>query len=98
MVPLLRFYFHEEVRQAAVQSLPALLRCAHTAAKTGSYPNADMNYVQHMLNFMWQPFMDAMAKVGAVKAAPFLLHETCEIGYAGLLLTQLKQTCCMCIC
>lgn len=61
MVPLLRFYFHEEVRQAAVQSLPALLRCAHTAANNG---NADMAYVKQMLDYMWQPFMDAMAKVG----------------------------------
>lgn len=63
MVPLLKFYFHEEVRQAAVQSLPALLRCAQMAAKNGNYPGADMGYVKQMLDFMWQPFMDAMAKV-----------------------------------
>eukprot|EP00884_Botryococcus_braunii_P020479 jgi/Botrbrau1/7114/Bobra.0165s0131.1 len=62
MVPLLRFYFHEEVRQAAVQSLPALLRCAQLAAKSGNYPMADMGYVKQMLDFMWGPFMEAMTK------------------------------------
>jgi hypothetical protein len=35
MVPLLKFYFHEEVRRAAVAALPHLLRSAQAAAEKG---------------------------------------------------------------
>ncbi len=65
MVPLLKFYFHEEVRQAAMQSLSPLLRCAHMAAKSGKHLGADMMFVKRMLDYIWQPLMDAMAKVGS---------------------------------
>lgn len=33
MVPLLKFYFHEEVRRAAVSALPHLVRAAQSAAE-----------------------------------------------------------------
>ena len=62
MVPLLRFYFHEEVRQAAVQSLPELLRSAYLAAKTGKH-GATPAVVKQLLDFIWPPLMDAMSKV-----------------------------------
>ena len=45
MLPLLKFYFQEEVRQAAVQCIPDLLRSAYLAAQKGM-PGADANYVQ----------------------------------------------------
>lgn len=35
MVPLLKFYFHEEVRRAAVSALPHLVRAAQAAAEKG---------------------------------------------------------------
>lgn len=35
MVPLLKFYFHEEVRRAATTALPNLLRSAQAAADKG---------------------------------------------------------------
>lgn len=63
MLPLLKFYFHEEVRQAAVQSLPDLLRSAFLAAQKG-LPGADVHYVRRMVDFIWTPLMEAMAKVG----------------------------------
>ena len=61
MLPLLKFYFHEEVRQAAVQAMPELLRSAFLAAEKGR-PGADMGYVKRMLDFIWPPIMEAMAK------------------------------------
>lgn len=64
MLPLLKFYFHEEVRQAAVQSLPDLLRSAFLAAQKG-LPGADADYVRRMVDFIWTPLMEAMAKVCA---------------------------------
>ena len=62
MVPLLRFYFHEEVRQAAVQSLPELLRSANLAAENGLHGATKAN-VKQMLDFFWPQLLDAMAKV-----------------------------------
>lgn len=35
MVPLLKFYFHEEVRRAATSALPNLVRSAQSAAEKG---------------------------------------------------------------
>lgn len=61
MVPLLKFYFHEEVRQAAVQSMPELLRAASLAVAGGKGP--DTGFVKQMLDFIWTPLMEAMHKV-----------------------------------
>ncbi len=61
MVPLLKFYFHEDVRIAAVQSLPELLRAATLAVEKGSSPDPSMP--AQMLDFFWQPLLDAMHKV-----------------------------------
>ena len=62
MVPLLKFYFHEEVRTAAMSILPELLGAAQGAAEAGM-PGASAQYVKQLLDFMWQPFMEAIAKV-----------------------------------
>ena len=72
MLPLLKFYFHEEVRQAAVQAIPDLLRSAFLAAQKGA-PGADRGYVQRMLDFIWGPLHEAMAKVRA--RPPPELHD-----------------------
>ncbi len=74
MLPLLKFYFHEEVRQAAVQSLPDLLRSAFLAAQKG-LPGADVNYVRRMVDFIWAPLMEAMAKVGRLRLPPCLVCQ-----------------------
>lgn len=72
MVPLLKFYFHEDVRIAAVQSLPELLRSATLAVEKGSAPDASMP--RQMLDFFWQPFLDAMHKVCSTIAS----HHTTQ--------------------
>ena len=61
MVPLLKFYFHEDVRIAAVQCMPELLRAATLAVEKGTSPDASMP--AQMLDFFWQPLLDAMHKV-----------------------------------
>jgi hypothetical protein len=68
MLPLLKFYFHEEVRQAAAQAIPDLLRSAYLAAQKG-VPGADLNYVKRMADFIWGPLMEAIGKVGWSAAA-----------------------------
>ena len=62
MLPLLKFYFQEEVRQAAVQSIPDLLRSAYLAAQKGMQ-GADANYVRRMVDFIWGPLVEAIGKV-----------------------------------
>ena len=63
MVPLLKFYFHEEVRQAAVQAVPELLKSVYMAVSEGKAGGADMQYVKQMLDYVWQPLIDSMVKV-----------------------------------
>lgn len=60
MIPLLKFYFHEEVRSAAAQSLPELLRSAVLASKKGQ---AQGSSVKQLLEALWQPLIDAIQKV-----------------------------------
>lgn len=68
MLPLLKFYFQEEVRQAAVQCIPDLLRSAYLAAQKGMQ-GADANYVRRMVDFIWGPLVEAIGKV----LIPYLL-------------------------
>lgn len=63
MVPLLKFYFHEEVRQAAVQAVPELLKSVYMAVSEGKASGADMQYVKQMLDYVWAPLIEAMIKV-----------------------------------
>eukprot|EP00210_Caulerpa_lentillifera_P001229 g1185.t1 len=57
MVPLVKFYYNEEVREAAFQILPGLLECAIEGLNknTGMTPD----FVKQMLEFIWQSIMDA---------------------------------------
>ena len=72
MVPLLKFYFHEEVRQAAVQAVPELLKSVYMAVSEGKAGGADMQYVKQMLDYVWQPLIDSMVKVGQFTSCPSL--------------------------
>lgn len=63
MVPLLRFYFHEDVRTAAVNAMPELLISAVAAVeKQQGSPPPTMAFVQELLAFIWQPLLDSMSK------------------------------------
>ncbi|VVC43442.1 Hypothetical protein CINCED_3A008021 [Cinara cedri] len=55
MVPLLKFYFHDNVRIAAAQSLPCLLECAETRGA---------EYLQHMWTYICPELL------GAIDAEP----------------------------
>lgn len=63
MVPLLKFYFHEDVRIAAVQSLPELLKSAVLAVEAGL--PADASLPAQLLDFVWNPLFEALNKVPA---------------------------------
>mmetsp|Transcript_8735 Transcript_8735/g.11822 ORF Transcript_8735/g.11822 Transcript_8735/m.11822 type:complete len:1130 (+) Transcript_8735:104-3493(+) len=96
MVPLLRFYVHEEVRKAAVTALPELLRGAKLAVEKGiTQPQHDINWVKAMVDYVLEHLPDAVTKepeVEIVSAMLEALHETVDV--AGELLDlnpELKQ-------
>lgn len=60
MVPLLKFWLHEEVRRAAVQTLPELLRSAVLCVEKGSVQ--DPSVVKQLLDYFWPAMMDALGK------------------------------------
>ncbi len=80
MVPLLKFYFHEEVRQAAVQAVPELLKSVYMAVSEGKAGGADMQYVKQMLDYVWQPLIESMVKVGHLTSCPSLWCSTVRAG------------------
>eukprot|EP00967_Tisochrysis_lutea_P051030 scaffold62876_cov20-Tisochrysis_lutea.AAC.7 len=48
MVPLLKFWFHEEVRRAAVQTLPELVRSAALCVEKGNLNGVDANVLKQV--------------------------------------------------
>ena len=95
MVPLLKFYFHEDVRIAAVQCMPELLRAATLAVEKGTSPDASMP--AQMLDFFWQPLLDAMHKVGACSVDSVIVLVLClplaELILAGSVDTPMVFCC-----
>jgi len=78
MVPLLKFYFHEEVRRAAVQSLPQLLRSAQAAAEKG-VTGANADYVLQLLNFIWEPAVLALKREPEPDVQASMLDALAEV-------------------
>eukprot|EP01026_Neomeris_dumetosa_P018002 TRINITY_DN1702_c0_g1_i2.p1 TRINITY_DN1702_c0_g1~~TRINITY_DN1702_c0_g1_i2.p1 ORF type:complete len:847 (+),score=189.15 TRINITY_DN1702_c0_g1_i2:132-2672(+) len=92
MVPCLRFFFHEEVRKAAVQNLPELLKCSLRAVEVGQAPQ---EYVKEVINFMWEPLLDALNKELEVDVEDLILEALDEVvvsaGKQYLTLEQLQK-------
>lgn len=59
IVPLLKFYYNEEVREAAYEILPVLLHSAILAVYKNA--GADINFVRQMLDYIWPNLIDAMS-------------------------------------
>ncbi|XLT24518.1 hypothetical protein HN873_055810 [Arachis hypogaea] len=48
LVPLFKFYFHEEVRKVAVSTMPELLRSAKLAIEKGQSQGRDASYLKFL--------------------------------------------------
>jgi len=59
MIPSLEFYFHEDVRRAAVTCLPDLLRAAKIAVNKGA---KDQTWFHQLVNHIIPPLIAAMEK------------------------------------
>ncbi|MEW5314066.1 MAG: hypothetical protein WDW38_005590 [Sanguina aurantia] len=78
MVPLLKFWFHEDVRRAAVQALPELLNCCVQGVAKG-VAGVDAGIVAALLEFMWEPLMEALGKEPEPSVIASILDSIVEI-------------------
>ncbi|CAD7695704.1 unnamed protein product [Ostreobium quekettii] len=77
MVPLLKFYFHEDVRKAAVQAMPDLLQSVVVAANKSN--GANMPFVKEMLDYIWPNMMQSMSKEMDLDVLTTFLDATSSI-------------------
>ncbi|XWS71068.1 hypothetical protein CRYUN_Cryun03dG0105100 [Craigia yunnanensis] len=62
LVPLLKFYFHEEVRKAAVSAMPELLHSAKLAVEKGMAQGRNETYVKQLSNYIIPALVEALHK------------------------------------
>ncbi|MBA0747815.1 hypothetical protein Gogos_004697 [Gossypium gossypioides] len=62
LVPLLKFYFHEEVRKAAVSAMPELLRSAKLAVEKGMAQGRNETYVKQLSDYIIPALVEALHK------------------------------------
>ncbi|KAL7617550.1 hypothetical protein Lser_V15G02609 [Lactuca serriola] len=62
LVPLLKFYFHEEVRKAAVSAMPELLRSAKLAIEKGLAQGRDGSYIKQLSDYIVPALVEALHK------------------------------------
>lgn len=62
LVPLLKFYFHEEVRKAAVSAMPELLKSAKLAIEKGQAQGRDQSYLKQLADYIVPALVEALHK------------------------------------
>lgn len=62
LVPLLKFYFHEDVRKAAVSAMPELLRSAKLAVEKGLAQGHNETYVKQLTDYIIPALVEAIPK------------------------------------
>ncbi|CAN7005786.1 unnamed protein product [Brassica rapa subsp. trilocularis] len=62
LVPLLKFYFHEEVRRAAVSAMPELMRSAKLAIEKGEAQGRDLSYLKQLSDYIIPNMLEALHK------------------------------------
>jgi hypothetical protein len=97
MVPLLDFYFHEDVRKAAVASLPDILRAGKAGmekrvARDPSNPASgpvDAAYFADLVRFVVPPLVKALHKEPETEVQAAMLESLADCaGVAGALISE----------
>ncbi|KAL9274571.1 Importin-5-like protein [Drosera capensis] len=78
MVPLLKFYFHEEVRRAAVSAMPELLRSAKLAVAKGLAPGRNESYVKQLSDYIIPALVEALHKEPDIDISASMLDSLNE--------------------
>ncbi|PKA62450.1 hypothetical protein AXF42_Ash009336 [Apostasia shenzhenica] len=89
LVPLLKFYFHEEVRKAAVSAMLELLRSAKLAVEKGQAQGRDEPYVKQLSDYIIPALVEALHKEPEVEICATMLDSLNEcVQLAGQLLEE----------
>ncbi|KAI4340588.1 hypothetical protein MLD38_025407 [Melastoma candidum] len=101
LVPLLKFYFHEEVRKAAISAMPELLHSAKFAVEKGVALGRNESYVKQLSDYIVPTLVEALAKepdteicasmLDAVKKCLQISGSLLEESQVRSLVDQLKQ-------
>ncbi|KAF2288199.1 hypothetical protein GH714_004942 [Hevea brasiliensis] len=78
LVPLLKFYFHEEVRKAAVSAMPELLRSAKLAIEKGQSHGRNESYLKQLSDYIIPALMEALHKELEVEICASMLDSLTE--------------------
>lgn len=94
LVPLLKFYFHEEVRKAAVSAMPELLRSAKLAVEKGQSQGRNESYVKQLTDYIIPALLEALHKEPEIDICASMLDALNEsIQICGLLLDESQVRC-----
>lgn len=94
LVPLLKFYFHEEVRKAAVSAMPELLRSAKLAVEKGQAPGRDESYVKQLSDYIIPALVEALHKEPETEICASMLDSLNEcVQLSGPLLDEGQVRC-----
>nr|GEU75259.1 importin-5-like [Tanacetum cinerariifolium] len=78
LVPLLKFYFHEEVRRAAVSAMPELLRSAKLAVEKGQSQGRNESYVKQLSDYIIPALIEALHKEPETEICASMLDAISE--------------------
>ncbi|XP_072990943.1 uncharacterized protein [Typha latifolia] len=94
LVPLLKFYFHEEVRKAAVSAMPELLRSAKLAVEKGQAQGRDESYVKQLSDYIIPALVEALHKEPETEICASMLDSLNEcMQLSGMLLGEGQVRC-----
>ncbi|KAF1867035.1 hypothetical protein Lal_00049462 [Lupinus albus] len=89
LVPLLKFYFHEEVRKAAVSAMPELLRSAKLAIEKGKSQGRDGTYLKFLTDSIVPALVEALHKEPDTEICASMLDSLNEsLQISGMLLDE----------
>ncbi|CAJ1938559.1 unnamed protein product [Sphenostylis stenocarpa] len=89
LVPLLKFYFHEEVRKAAVSAMPELLRSAKLAIEKGQSQGRDLSYLKFLTDSIIPALVEALHKEPDTEICASMLDSLNEcLQISGMLLDE----------
>ncbi|MCD7465041.1 hypothetical protein HAX54_000434 [Datura stramonium] len=74
LVPLMKFYFHDEVRRAAVLAMPDLLRSAKLAVEKGIAQGQNETYVKLLSDYIIPPLVEALHKESYKEIRKIMLY------------------------
>eukprot|EP00898_Chlorokybus_atmophyticus_P005983 jgi/Chlat1/6386/Chrsp44S05759 len=79
MVPLLKFYFHEEVRKAAVSCMPELLRSSKRAIEKGVDGGRGPPYLKQLSDYILPALTEALEKEPETEICANMLEALAEV-------------------